>query len=98
MNAIDVLGVSKTFKSRGEVIKALDDVSLNIKKGEIFGLLGPNGAGKTTLLNIMTGVLIHDKGEIKVFGRALDRQAFEKMNYVSLRSTCLNRAVPDRGK
>src|SRR3989338_4776833 len=83
MNVVELLSVSKSFKYQKRKIAALDHVSLHVKKGEIFGLLGPNGAGKTTLLNIMTGMLTQDEGEIKIFGKPLTREAFEKMNYVS---------------
>ena len=50
MSVINVQSVSKTFKS----VKALDDVSLTIEKGHIYGLLGGNGVGKTTLFNIIS--------------------------------------------
>ncbi|MBI4162865.1 MAG: ABC transporter ATP-binding protein [Candidatus Aenigmarchaeota archaeon] len=83
MNIIQVANISKSFKYQKSRVKALDNVSLYVKKGEIFGLLGPNGAGKTTLLNIMTGMLLQDEGEINIFGKPLSRETFEKMNYVS---------------
>ncbi len=49
-------------------IQAVDDISFEVKKGEIFGFLGPNGAGKTTTIRMMTGVLHPTKGEIQIFG------------------------------
>jgi ABC-2 type transport system ATP-binding protein len=52
--------------------KAVDDVSLSIEKGSIFGLLGPNGAGKTTLLRMITGIFFPDEGKIMFDGRAFD--------------------------
>jgi len=67
-NAIEVSGVSKTFRSRKKEVRALDNVSLGIRKGEIFGLLGPNGAGKTTLINMITGMLYPDSGKITMLG------------------------------
>ena len=51
-----------------QTVKALDDVSLNIKEGEVVGLLGPNGAGKSTLFKCMTGILKTDSGSITVLG------------------------------
>ncbi|MBC8384734.1 MAG: ABC transporter ATP-binding protein [Candidatus Cloacimonetes bacterium] len=57
---IEIKNISKNY---GET-KALQDVSLKIEKGELFGLLGPNGAGKTTMINIMNTFLPFDKGEI----------------------------------
>jgi len=55
--------------------KAVDDVSLEIKTGSIFGLLGPNGAGKTTLLRMITGILYPDSGNI-----VFDGKKFEPLN------------------
>ena len=53
--------VEDLHKAYGEV-KAIDNVSFSIQKGEIVGLLGPNGAGKTTLIKILTGYLQPDSG------------------------------------
>ncbi|MFX1389289.1 MAG: ABC transporter ATP-binding protein [Promethearchaeota archaeon] len=50
------------------VIRAVDNISFEVKNGEIFGFLGPNGAGKTTTIRMMTGVLSPTQGEIKIFG------------------------------
>ncbi len=50
------------------IIHAVDNISFEVKKGEIFGFLGPNGAGKTTTIRMMTGVLKPTQGEIKIFG------------------------------
>ena len=63
--AIEIKGLTKSY---GDTM-ALDGVNINIKKGEFFGLLGPNGAGKTTTINILTGLVFHDKGFTKVFGK-----------------------------
>jgi len=52
--------------------KAVDDISLSIEKGSIFGLLGPNGAGKTTLLRMITGIFFPDEGKIMFDGREFD--------------------------
>ena len=54
--------LSKTF----DTIKAVDDISLEVQKGEIFGLLGPNGAGKTTAISMIAGLLKPDSGKIIV--------------------------------
>ncbi|MBI2027622.1 MAG: ABC transporter ATP-binding protein [Deltaproteobacteria bacterium] len=51
--------------------KALTDVSLSIKKNNIFGLIGPNGAGKTTLFNLLTGVYQPTSGSVEAFGKTL---------------------------
>lgn len=65
----------KTYKRRSskknskyEIIKAVDNINLNIKKGEIFGLIGPNGAGKTTTLKILSTLIIPDEGKITING------------------------------
>lgn len=63
---IEINGVSKTY-AKGKT-KAVDDISLDIRDGEIFGFLGPNGAGKTTTIKMMTGVLLPDSGSIKING------------------------------
>ena len=52
--------------------KAVDDISLSIEKGSIFGLLGPNGAGKTTLLRMITGIFFPDEGKIMFDGKEFD--------------------------
>ncbi len=67
---ISVKNVSKTFTGRNSSVKALDNVSLEIGQGTIFGLLGPNGAGKTTLISIMAGLILPDSGEISIDGNS----------------------------
>ncbi|MBS1266842.1 MAG: Trehalose/maltose import ATP-binding protein MalK [Candidatus Woesearchaeota archaeon] len=85
MLAVKINKVSKYFKNNGARFDALKNLSINIQKGEIFGVLGANGAGKTTLLNCINGMLIPDKGNIKIFGKELakNRKILEKMNSVS---------------
>jgi ABC-2 type transport system ATP-binding protein len=61
---IIVRSVSKSFKN----IKALENVSFNIEKGEIFGILGPNGAGKSTIVNILNTLVKPDKGDVIIDG------------------------------
>jgi ABC-2 type transport system ATP-binding protein len=64
MTAIDVRNISKSY----ERLRALDEVSFQVAKGEVIGLLGPNGAGKTTLMKILTGYLEPDGGDASVHG------------------------------
>lgn len=61
---IEIKNVSKSY-NKGQT-KAVDDLSLNIRDGEIFGFLGPNGAGKTTTIKMMTGILNADSGSISL--------------------------------
>lgn len=72
MPAISFQSVSKTYSSArnqtGPVVKALDDVSFDIRQGEFFGLLGPNGAGKTSLISILAGLSRASGGSVKVHG------------------------------
>ena len=62
-----MLEVDKLVKEFGQ-IRALDDVSLQVSRGEIVGLLGPNGAGKTTLMNIIAGYIFPSAGYVKIDG------------------------------
>jgi ABC-2 type transport system ATP-binding protein len=69
----------------GEV-KAVNGISFNVQKGEVFGLLGPNGAGKTTTIKLLLGLLEPLEGTIRVFGLNPEReevQMKEKVGYVS---------------
>ena len=59
--------IENISKSYGE-IKALNNISLDIKKNEIFGFIGPDGAGKTTLFRILTSLLLADEGDATVGG------------------------------
>ena len=59
-------GISKSY-NKG-LIKAVDNISLNIESGEIFGFLGPNGAGKTTTIKMIVGLLKPDSGDITISG------------------------------
>ncbi|MFX1236523.1 MAG: ABC transporter ATP-binding protein [Promethearchaeota archaeon] len=62
--AIEVQNICKHFKE----VKAVDDISLKINKGELFSILGPNGAGKTTLINMLTTVLTPTSGDAQLNG------------------------------
>ncbi|HET6937726.1 MAG TPA: ABC transporter ATP-binding protein [Nocardioides sp.] len=63
--AVDVVGVTKKY---GDLV-AVDDVTMRVAQGEVYGVLGPNGAGKTTLLRMLFGLLHPDAGTIRIFGR-----------------------------
>lgn len=69
-NAIEIAGLGKTYSGRdGRGTKrALDNVSLNVRRGSFFALLGPNGAGKSTLINIMAGLIGKTDGSVHLWG------------------------------
>lgn len=66
MSIVQIKEVSKSY-AKGTV-KAVDNISLNIEEGELFGLIGPDGAGKTSLFRMLTTLLLPDNGNITVFG------------------------------
>ena len=72
--ALKIENLTKIYsaKNSGE-IRALNNLNLKVKVGEIFGLLGPNGAGKTTFLNILAGTVIKNSGIVNVWGYDLDQ-------------------------
>ncbi len=63
-----VYSMKSLFKRNYKTIVAIDDISFNIKKGEIHGLIGPNGAGKSTTIKILSGILHPTSGEVNVMG------------------------------
>jgi len=73
-NALKIEKLTKIYsKNSAKEIKALNNLNLEVKQGEIFGLLGPNGAGKTTFLNILAGTVIKNSGSVNVWGYDLDK-------------------------
>jgi ABC-2 type transport system ATP-binding protein len=68
MNILELHNLKKYFATQ----RAVDDISLEIGRGKIFGLLGPNGAGKTTLIRMITGIFYPDAGEIILKGKKFD--------------------------
>lgn len=68
MQLLELQHLKKYFASQ----KAVDDISLSIGKGSIFGMLGPNGAGKTTLLRMITGIFYPDSGQVIFDGKPFD--------------------------
>lgn len=75
---IEIVNVSKTYGGR---VKAVDNISLTVESGCIYGFLGPNGAGKTTTIKLITGIIQPDSGTIRVDGRDTKTDALgAKMN------------------
>ena len=70
MSVLTVSGLSKTYASG---FHALENVDLEIRRGEIFALLGPNGAGKTTLINIICGIVTASSGTVTADGHDIVR-------------------------
>ena len=70
MNAIDISHITKDYGSH----KGIFDVSLSVKKGEVYGFLGPNGAGKTTTIKAVVGILDFDEGEILIDGHSIRQE------------------------
>jgi ABC-2 type transport system ATP-binding protein len=78
MNVIEVSQVSKSFQN----VKVVDNLTFDIKQGEIFGMMGPNGAGKTTTIRMLMDILKPDTGEIKLFGKPINPSAKDKIGYL----------------
>ena len=72
-NVIEVKHLTKSYKSN----KAVDDLSFNVKEGEILGLLGPNGSGKSTTMNCILSLLKFEAGEINIFGKEMKPDAYD---------------------
>ena len=71
---IEIKNVSLSYERNKKVI---DNMSLTIKYGEIFGFIGPNGAGKTTTIEMITGILNIDKGDILIDGKSINNNPIE---------------------
>ena len=73
-NVLIAKNVNKIYsKNTSNAVKALDNLNLEVKEGEIFGLLGPNGAGKSTFINILGGTVIKSSGYVNVWGFDVDK-------------------------
>ncbi len=86
MNAISIRNLSKTYKN-GKV--ALNEITLDIRKGEVFSLLGPNGAGKTTLINILTSFLEPTSGKVNILGKDIKKDR----DFVRSKIACVAQAL-----
>ena len=80
----ELITISNLSKVYDNGFKALDDVSLSIKKGEILALLGPNGAGKTTLISIICGIVNLSSGSVSVDGYDIIRDYRETRKRIGL--------------
>jgi ABC-2 type transport system ATP-binding protein len=77
---IKIEGISKEFKEgiRSKKIKALDDLTLEVHEGEVFGFLGPNGAGKSTAIKILVNLIRPDKGNASIMDRDVNDPGVRK--------------------
>ncbi len=78
MNVVQLEHLTKTFGS----VTAVNDLSLNVPQGSIYGFIGPNGSGKTTTLRMIMNIFYPDSGKIEIFGRELDESAKDRIGYL----------------
>jgi len=78
MPTVEISHIAKSFGP----VKAVDDVSFSVEKGEIFGLLGPNGAGKTTLIRILLDIFKPDTGSTAVLGGPMTEAKKDRIGYM----------------
>jgi ABC-2 type transport system ATP-binding protein len=78
MDAIEIAGVTKTF----DTVTAVDDLSLTVPEGSVYGFIGPNGSGKTTTMRMIAGIFYPDRGSIRVFGRQMHGARSEQIGYL----------------
>ena len=80
--AIQIQGLTKKFLQRGEVV-AVDNLTLDVEEGEIFGFLGPNGAGKTTTIKMLLGLIFPTSGAATMLGRPIgDVETRRQVSYL----------------
>ncbi len=72
-NIIEVKKLTKSYKT----LKAVDNLSFNVREGEILGLLGPNGSGKSTTINCILSLLNYDSGSIKIMGKEMTPESYD---------------------
>jgi ABC-2 type transport system ATP-binding protein len=78
MPVVELVGVTKAYDQK----IAVDNLSLSIEAGQMFGLLGPNGAGKTSSIRMIIGITLPDSGKVSLFGKPFDRQSLERVGYL----------------
>ncbi|MFP4459936.1 MAG: ABC transporter ATP-binding protein [Candidatus Zixiibacteriota bacterium] len=66
-----------------EYLQAIDDVSFEVKEGEIFGIIGPNGSGKSTLIRMLSTLLLPDEGEIMIFDKDVTKNTLEVQRMIN---------------
>ncbi len=76
-------GIWRRIRPTRSTVKAVDDVTFRIPRGEIFGILGPNGSGKSTLIRILSTLVYPDAGEARIFGLDVDSNAMEVRRHIN---------------
>src|SRR5580658_3748669 len=77
-NAVELRGIRKTY----DHFVAVEQLSINIREGGVYGLLGPNGAGKTSSIRMMIGITLPDTGEVWLFGQKFHREQLRRVGYL----------------
>ena len=101
-NAIDIINLNKVYKNK---VRALENINLSVKKGDIFAFLGPNGAGKSTVIGIISSLVTITSGNVSVFGKNIQAnpefakkniglvpQEFNLNQFISIEETMINTA------
>jgi len=78
MPVVELASVTKAYESK----VAVNNLSLSIESGQMFGLLGPNGAGKTSSIRMMMGITVPDSGKVSLFGKPFDRKNLDRVGYL----------------
>src|SRR5271165_2616550 len=78
MPVVELAAVTKAYENK----VAVNNLSLSIDAGQMFGLLGPNGAGKTSSIRMMMGITLPDSGQVNLFGEPFDRSSLARVGYL----------------
>jgi ABC-2 type transport system ATP-binding protein len=78
MNVVEIDNITKTFGR----VRAVDDLSLNVPEGSIYGFIGPNGSGKTTTLRMIMNIFYPDSGKIRIFGEKMHGATSDRIGYL----------------
>ena len=78
MNVVEIENITKNFGR----VRAVDDLSLNVPQGSIYGFIGPNGAGKTTTLRMIMNIFYPDSGKIRIFGEKMHGATSDRVGYL----------------
>ena len=78
MNVVEIENITKTFGR----VRAVNDLSLNVPQGSIYGFIGPNGSGKTTTLRMIMNIFYPDSGKIRIFGEKMHGATSDRIGYL----------------